>query len=67
MHHSDHRCQYTSLAFGGRCREAGVQPSVGNVADAFDCDDLEQLLVWASYCIDLASSPGVDLSARQAA
>jgi hypothetical protein len=28
IHHSDHGCQYTSLAFGHRCREAGVQPMV---------------------------------------
>lgn len=34
--HSDHGCQYTSLAFGKRCREAGVRPSMGTVGDAFD-------------------------------
>src|SRR5258708_38576775 len=28
--------QYTSLAFGGRCREAGVRPSMGSVGDAYD-------------------------------
>ncbi len=28
--------QYTSLAFGGRCREAGVRPSTGSVGDAYD-------------------------------
>jgi hypothetical protein len=27
IHHSDQGAQYTSLAFGGRCREAGVRPS----------------------------------------
>ncbi len=27
---------YTSLAFGGRCREAGVRPSMGSVGDAHD-------------------------------
>ena len=26
IHHSDQGCQYTSIAFGRRCREAGVQP-----------------------------------------
>ena len=36
IHHSDHGCQYTSLAFGQRCREAGVQPSMGSVGDAYD-------------------------------
>ena len=36
IHHSDHGCQYTSLAFGRRCREAGVRPSMGTVGDAYD-------------------------------
>ena len=28
--------QYTSIAFGQRCRQAGVQPSMGTVGDAYD-------------------------------
>jgi transposase InsO family protein len=28
--------QYTSIAFGLRCREAGVRPSMGSVGDAYD-------------------------------
>ena len=28
--------QYTSLAFGRRCGEAGVRPSMGSVGDAYD-------------------------------
>jgi putative transposase len=36
VHHSDQGCQYTSVAFGTRCREAGVQPSMGSVGDCFD-------------------------------
>ena len=28
--------QYTSLAFGQRCHEAGVRPSMGSVGDCFD-------------------------------
>jgi putative transposase len=36
IHHSDQGCQYTSLAFGGRCRDAGVRPSMGSVGDAYD-------------------------------
>jgi putative transposase len=28
--------QYTSLAFGKRCQEAGVRPSTGSVGDAYD-------------------------------
>ena len=29
-------CQYTSYAFGKRCREAGVMPSMGSTGDAYD-------------------------------
>jgi putative transposase len=35
IHHADHGCQYTSLAFGQR-REAGILPSTGSVGDACD-------------------------------
>src|SRR5580765_5775214 len=31
IHHSDHGSQYTALAFGKRCDEAGVRPSMGSV------------------------------------
>ena len=36
IHHSDQGSQYTSIAFGTRCREAGVRPSMGSVGDAYD-------------------------------
>ena len=36
IHHSDQGCQYTSIAFGKRCEEAGVRPSMGSVGDAYD-------------------------------
>lgn len=36
IHHSDHGCQYTSYAFGKRCQEAGIMPSMGSVGDAYD-------------------------------
>jgi putative transposase len=36
IHHSDQGSQYTSLAFGHRCRDAGVRPSMGSVGDAYD-------------------------------
>jgi putative transposase len=36
IHHSDQGCQYTSIAFGLRCREANVRPSMGSVGDAYD-------------------------------
>jgi putative transposase len=34
--HSDHGCQYTSVAFGDRCRVLGVRPSRGTVGDCYD-------------------------------
>lgn len=36
IHHSDQGSQYTSVAFGKRCREAGVRPSMGSVGDCYD-------------------------------
>jgi putative transposase len=36
IHHSDQGCQYTSIAFGKRCAEAGVRPSMGSVGDCYD-------------------------------
>ena len=36
IHHSDQGSQYTSVAFGKRCRQAGVRPSMGSVGDCYD-------------------------------
>jgi putative transposase len=36
VHHSDQGSQYTSIAFGARCRQAGVRPSMGSVGDCYD-------------------------------
>lgn len=36
VHHSDQGRQYTSLAFGKRCKMAGVKPSMGSVGDCYD-------------------------------
>jgi putative transposase len=36
IHHSDHGTQYTSIAFGKRCKKAGVRPSMGTVGDCYD-------------------------------
>src|SRR6202011_3252948 len=36
VHHSDQGTQYTSIAFSQRCREAGIQPSMGSVGDCYD-------------------------------
>jgi len=34
--HSDQGCQCSSSAFGQRCAELGVRPSMGSVRDAYD-------------------------------
>jgi len=36
VHHSDQGSQYTSVAFGQRCQQAGVRPSMGSVGDCYD-------------------------------
>mgnify|MGYP001085695828 CR=1 FL=1 len=36
IHHSDQGSQYTSIAFGLGCKEAGVRPSMGSAGDAYD-------------------------------
>ena len=36
IHHSDKGTQYTSLAFGKRCREMGVLASTGTAGDCYD-------------------------------
>ena len=36
IHHCDQGSQYTSIAFGARCKEADVRPSTGSVGDAYD-------------------------------
>ena len=36
IHHSDMGSQYTSVAFGKRCEQMKVRPSMGSVGDAYD-------------------------------
>ena len=36
IHHSDRGSQYTSTAFGNRCRQAGIAMSMGRRGDAYD-------------------------------
>jgi putative transposase len=36
IHHSDQGSQYTAIAFGQRCKDAGVRPSMGSVGDCYD-------------------------------
>jgi len=36
IHHSDRGSQYTSFAFGKRCLEVGIRPSMGSAGDCYD-------------------------------
>lgn len=36
IHHSDQGSQYTSVAFGRHCQDAGVRPSTGRTGSCFD-------------------------------
>jgi putative transposase len=36
IHHSDRGCQYLSIRYTERLKEAGVEPSVGGVGDSYD-------------------------------
>ncbi|MCS3830026.1 transposase InsO family protein [Salinibacter ruber] len=36
IHHSDQGSQYAALAFGQRCKDEGVRPSMGSVGDCYD-------------------------------
>jgi putative transposase len=36
IHHSDQGSQYVSLAFGRRCRQAGIEQSMGGRGSAYD-------------------------------
>ncbi len=53
IHHSDHGCQYTSIAFGRACERAEVTTSMGSVGDCFDNALAESL--WATLDRDLLS------------
>lgn len=49
--HSDHGCQYTSLAYGKRLRESGLLGSMGTVGDCYDNAMMESF--WGSMQIEL--------------
>jgi putative transposase len=66
IHHSDQGSQYTSLAFGRRCREAGVRPSMGSVGNCFDnalCESFFATLECELLDLETFHSP---VEARQA-
>jgi transposase InsO family protein len=59
IHHSDQGCQYTSIEFGKRCRQAGVRPSMGSVGDCYDnvmCESFFATLVRINRSVDVPQS-----------
>jgi len=64
IHHSDQGSQYTSLAFGKRCDEAGVRPSMGSVGDCFDNAMCESF--FATLECELLDRPSFQNSDRSA-
>ncbi len=50
IHHSDQGTQYTSIAFGLRCKEARVRPSMGSVGDAYDNAMCESFFATLAGC-----------------
>jgi hypothetical protein len=38
VHQPDRGTQPASIAFGRRCREAGIALSMGSIGDAYDCE-----------------------------
>ena len=64
IHHSDQGCQYTALAFGARCRQAGVRPSMGSVGDCYDSEN-EASRSGASFAALCGVSPLDASSGRQ--
>ena len=55
VHHSDRGSQYTSLAFGERCRESGIAQSMGSAGNAYDNAMCESFLRDAGVRADLAA------------
>ena len=56
IHHSDQGSQYTSLAFGKRCRDAGVRPSTGSVGDCYDNAMCESFFATLANCSSAGGS-----------
>lgn len=64
IHHSEQRSQYTSIAFGNRCKEIGVRPSMGMVGDAYDNAMAESF--FASLECELIARRSTETGARGA-
>lgn len=62
IHHSDQGCQYTSIAFGQRCKRLGVRPSMGSVGDAYDnamCESFFATLETELLCRGRFETPAI--------
>ena len=58
VHHSDQGSQHTSVAFGLRCKEMNVRPSMGSVGDCYDIASPLEANQWRlQWLTARASSP----------
>lgn len=62
--HADAGSQYTSVTFTEHLADAGIRPSIGTVADAYDCEQNQGLPGRGlTLAYDWPRCLGVDLSA----
>ena len=63
--HADAGSQYTSIAFTEHLAEEGIRPSIGTVADAYDCEHRDCATTWGlTLAYDRpCGCPRVDVSA----
>lgn len=65
--HSDRGTQFGSWAFTDRAKASGLVPSMGSIADCFDCETAVRRPVGLTRAYDWpCGCPGVDLSAARA-
>lgn len=62
VHHSDRGSQYTAIAFGRRCRDAGIALSMGSRGDCFDNAVIESF--WATLKKEIGLTSGRRFATR---
>jgi putative transposase len=62
VHHSDRGSQYTAIAFGRHCREAGIALSMGSKGDCFDNAVIESF--WATLKKEIGLTTGRTFATR---
>ena len=54
-HHTDEGSVYTSIAFTDRLVDEGIDPSVGSVGDAYDCQSVPVGMMMVSEVLAVAA------------